>query len=243
MVHGLKLQAANSGLLTCQLFQEWRIGTMSKFGSLLKISALGAAVALSAQVNAATFQVPANYSLEVVDGQETGYNYSQFSRTLELGPGRHQLVLLFEGTFGNSSQSQLVQASDPIVVEIANMPADANYTFTYQAPDDVGRAHKFAREQQVTLVDADTHEPLPASAADYYILTTDAVSSNLRNYRIELAALGLLYAPAAHNSQQVREEVNAQGVRVVQVAPVLVHNDAGATDKAAPESNAAGNQV
>ena len=41
----------------------------------------------------------------------------------------------------------------------------------------------------------------------------------------------------------MREEVNAQGVRVVQVAPVLVHNDAGVTDKAAPESHAAGNQV
>lgn len=216
---------------------------MSKFGSLLKISALGAAVALCAQVSAATFQVPANYSLELVDGQETGYNYSQFSRTLELVLGRHQLVLLFKGTFGNSSQSQLVQASDPIVVEIANMPADANYTFTYKAPYYVGRAIKFAREQQVTLVDADTHEPLPASAADYYILITDAVSSNLRNYRIELAASGLLYEPAAQNSQQVREEVNAQGVRVVQVDPVLVNNDTATTDKAAPESNAAGNPV
>ena len=216
---------------------------MSKFGSLLKISALGAAVTLCAQVSAATFQVPANYSLELVDGQETGYNYSQFSRTLELGLGRHQLVLLFKGTFGNSSQSQLVQASDPIVVEIANMPADANYTFTYKAPYYVGRAIKFAREQQVTLVDADTHEPLPASAADYYILITDAVSSNLRNYRIELAASGLFYEPAAQNSQQVREEVNAQGVRVVQVDPVLVNNDTATTDKAAPESNAAGNPV
>ena len=123
------------------------------------------------------------------------------------------------------------------------MPADANYTFTYKAPYYVGRAIKFAREQQVTLVDADTHEPLPASAADYYILITDAVSSNLRNYRIELAASGLLYEPAAQNSQQVREEVNAQGVRVVQVDPVLVNNDTATTDKAAPESNAASNPV
>ena len=193
---------------------------MSKLGTFLKISALGAAVALTAQANAATFKVPVNYSLELVDGQDSGFNYSRMSRNLELGAGRHQIVLLFEGNFGNSDRAHLVQAANPIVVEIPNMPADANYTFDYKVPTDQDEAEKYAREQRITLINGNTKAPLNASEANYYILTSDSGFAILRNYRDDLASVGLLYAPAPvmaqMNTPQSREGVNEQGVQFVQ---------------------------
>ena len=102
---------------------------MSKLGALIKVSALAAAVALSAHATAATFKVPINYTVEVVDGKTSDFGYNRFSRTIELAPGRHQLVLLFEGVFGQARDSRIYQAANPIVIEIPNMPADASYTF------------------------------------------------------------------------------------------------------------------
>lgn len=192
---------------------------MSKLGALIKVSALAAAVALSAHATAATFKVPINYTVEVVDGKTSDFGYNRFSRTIELAPGRHQLVLLFEGVFGQARDSRIYQAANPIVIEIPNMPADASYTFNYDTPEDERQAEIYSRSQKINLINADTKAPLGQDEASYYLLTSDSGFALLRDYREDLASVGRLYAPAEVKAEIERDRsganVTAQGVPMV----------------------------
>lgn len=192
---------------------------MSKFGAFLKFGALAGALALASSAYAATFQVPVNYSVKLVDGQKSDFNYSRFSRELTLSPGRHQIVLLFEGSFGNARDSRFVQAGNPIVIEIPNMADSDNFTFKYNAPTSEQGAELFTRSQKIDLVDAKTNAPLSADKASYYLLTSDSGFVILRDYREDLASVGRLYAPAKvydeMRSNEARQSVNAAGVQTV----------------------------
>lgn len=192
---------------------------MSKLGALIKVSALAAAVALCAHATAATFKVPINYTVEVVDGKTSDFGYNRFSRTIDLAPGRHQLVLLFEGVFGRAQDSRIYQAANPIVIEIPNMPADATYTFKYDTPDNERQAEIYSRNQKIELINAETKAPLSAQEASYYLLTSDSGFALLRDYREDLASVGRLYAPAEVQAQIAQERsganVTAQGVPMV----------------------------
>lgn len=194
---------------------------MSKLGTFVKASAIASALALTTQVFAAsTFQVPINYSVEVVDGKTSDYGYNRFDRTITLQPGRHQIVLLFEGTFGVARDSRLVQAANPIVIEIPNMPDNQAYTFDYKMPRSEGEAEQYARAQKITLVNAQSKTPLSKDEANYYILTSDSGFAILRDYREDLASIGRLYAPApvvAEMQKQNSEgQVNDDGVLTIQ---------------------------
>ena len=224
---------------------------MSKLGAMLKIGALAGAVAISAQASAATFEVPVNYSVELVDGQTSDFGYNRFTRTIDLSAGRHQLVFLFEGNFGDANNGRLIQSANPIVVDIFNMPENATYSFKYVLPRTLDDAQKYAREQKVTLIDSNTEAPLNNEQASYYILTSDSGFSILRDYREDLASVGRLYAPAKVLEKMENENrygTNAQGVQFVQARSSGAYGQATAaaagvgvssTVVAARDSNAA----
>ena len=67
----------------------------------LKVSllALGALVSFNALADAG-FKVPVHYNVELVDGK-SDFDYSRFSRTVNLTPGKHQIVVVFKDTFKN----------------------------------------------------------------------------------------------------------------------------------------------
>ncbi|MCK0526754.1 DUF2057 family protein [Anaerobiospirillum sp. NML120449] len=191
---------------------------MSKLGALLKVSALAGALALASGAYAASFKVPVNYSVELVDGQKSDFGYNRFSRTITLSPGRHQIVMLFEGTFGNARDSRLYQAANPIVVDIANIPDNAEYTFTYNMPRDNREAEAYTRSQKINLINASTKAALSPEEASYYILTSDSGFAILRDYREDLASVGRLYAPArvfAEMANDDRTGVTAENVPTV----------------------------
>ena len=224
---------------------------MSKLGAMLKIGALAGAVAISAQASAATFEVPVNYTVELVDGQTSDFGYNRFTRTIDLSAGRHQLVFLFEGIFGDANNGRLIQSANPIVVDIFNMPENATYSFKYVLPRTLDDAQKYAREQKVTLIDSNTEAPLNNEQASYYILTSDSGFSILRDYREDLASVGRLYAPAKVLEKMENENrygTNAQGVQFVQARSSGAYGQATAaaagvgvssTVVAARDSNAA----
>ena len=229
---------------------------MSKLGALLKVSALAAAVAFSAHATAASFKVPINYTVEVVDGKTSDFGYNRFSRTIELAPGRHQLVLLFEGVFGNARDSRIYQAANPIVIEIPNMPADASYTFNYDTPEDERQAEIYSRSQKIDLINANTKAPLSQEEASYYLLTSDSGFALLRDYREDLASVGRLYAPAEVHAEIERDRsganVTAQGVPTVKArstsgfvsaAPMPVATGMSPTVPTAAAENAAAAQA
>ena len=229
---------------------------MSKLGALLKVSALAAAVAFSAHATAASFKEPINYTVEVVDGKTSDFGYNRFSRTIELAPGRHQLVLLFEGVFGNARDSRIYQAANPIVIEIPNMPADASYTFNYDTPEDERQAEIYSRSQKIDLINANTKAPLSQEEASYYLLTSDSGFALLRDYREDLASVGRLYAPAEVHAEIERDRsganVTAQGVPTVKArstsgfvsaAPMPVATGMSPTVTTAAAENAAAAQA
>lgn len=169
---------------------------MSKLGAFLKVGALASALALSTSALAATFTIPVNYSIKLVDGQDSEYDYNRFNRSITLSEGRHQIVLLFEGNFGNARSARMFQAANPIVVEIPNMPADAEYTFTYKYPRNEDEADVYTRSQKINLIDSKSKAALTAEQASYYILTSTSGFAILRDYREDLASINRLYAPA-----------------------------------------------
>ncbi|WP_294568030.1 DUF2057 family protein [uncultured Succinatimonas sp.] len=168
---------------------------MTNFNSFLKIGVTACALTFAANAFAdAQFKVPTYYSIELVDGSTNQYDYSRFNRTITLSPGRHQIVLLFEGQFGSMSEGRMIEAADPIVVEISDIQDGETYTFKYDIPRDENQASKFARAQKIQLTDLDGNA-IPESKASYYILTSESGFAILRDYRQDLMSLNRLYAP------------------------------------------------
>ena len=164
------------------------------FKAVLKAGAAAAAIACAFQISAAEFVVPVHYSVELVDGETSEFDFNKDTRAINLSAGRHQIVLLFEDTFGTSANRRLVQASNPIVVEITNIPADGSYTFDYPEPRGLEGAENYARTQKITLTQT-SGKPLAESEAYYYILASESGFSILRDYRQDLMSLNRLYAP------------------------------------------------
>ena len=69
--------------------------------NIVKTTVLTLALCCATSAFAGGFKVPPYYSIELVDGATSNFNYDKSTRTLSLEPGRHQLVLSFEGTFGS----------------------------------------------------------------------------------------------------------------------------------------------
>lgn len=185
-----------------------------KLKSIVKLSllSLGAIYALSSQ--AAQFIVPPHYNVEVVDGYKDDLPIK--GRTIDLDAGRHQIVLLFKDVFGGAQNGQMVQAADPIVIDINNMQQDDVYTFKYELPRTRAMAETFSRNQKIDLVTADGQK-LGADKASYFILTSDAPLAFMRDYRQDLMAVNKLYNKDNIEYNGVNS-VNSQGVQSVNVS-------------------------
>lgn len=176
---------------------------MFKVDTLCKAGVIAAAALFSATVLAAPqFKVPVHYSVELVDGETNNLPYSRSDRTITFdGTGRHQIVLLFEDNFGTQAESRMVQAADPIVIDIMSIGENDLYTFTYDQPHSLKEAELYARTQQIELRDGN-HKPLNPEQATYYILASEAGFSILRDYRQDLLSLNRLYAPRYVQGQE-----------------------------------------
>lgn len=161
----------------------------------IKVALLTIALGLSVSAQAAEFVVPSYYTVKLVDGMSSNFDYSKSNRTLTLSEGRHQIVVRFEGNFGTSSQQKFVQATDPIVIEINNMPQDAVYSFSYDKPYSLDTAESFSRNQAITLIDTKNNKNLTNNEASYFILQSEQGFTALRDYRQDLMSLNRLYAP------------------------------------------------
>ena len=169
---------------------------MFKFNHLLKAGLILAAATLSTTVFAeAKFKVPMYYSVELVDGETKNFNYQRSDRSIVLEPGRHQIVLLFEGTFGTKDNERMVQAADPIVIDIMNIEDNETLTFTYDQPRSVEEADLYSRTQKIDIIDSNRKQ-ITEDKASYYILASDSGFAILRDYRQDLLSLNRLYAPA-----------------------------------------------
>lgn len=161
----------------------------------IKVSLIALAAVFSVQAYADTgFKVPVHYNVELVDGIEDYSGYSRFSRMIELGSGKHQVVLSFKDTFKDGKDTKLVQSVNPVVINIEDLKKDQVVTFKYKLPSSIDQAQRYAEQQKITLTDSNGRE-LNKSEASYFVLTSDRGFTLMRDYKAELTSLGRLYAP------------------------------------------------
>ncbi|HAR80433.1 MAG TPA: hypothetical protein DCR21_06330 [Succinivibrionaceae bacterium] len=162
------------------------------------------------------FKVPTHYVLELADGISSPSSYSRMDRTVALNPGKHQIVISFKDTFGSNSDGHIIQAPDPIVVDIENLKP--NQVITLKVPHLITEydAEKFTRNQKVTIIDLATEKEIPASDASYFVMTSETGFTLLRDYRQELMSLGRLYAPSYVAGENRGIGMTAYGVPTVE---------------------------
>ncbi len=161
----------------------------------IKVSLIALAAVFGTQAFADTgFKVPVHFNVELVDGISDYSGYSRFSRMIELGSGKHQVVVSFKDTFKEGSDTKLVQSVNPVVINIENLKKDQVLTFQYKLPSGISQAERFAEQMKITLTDADG-KPVPQSEASYFVLTSERGFTLMRDYKAELTSLGRLYAP------------------------------------------------
>ncbi len=162
------------------------------------IKVLVALACMSFSVHAladAGFKVPVHYNVELVDGVTSPENYSRFNRTINLTPGRHQVVVSFKDTFGGSDDAMIVESTNPIVVDIMDLKPNQVLTFEYQIPSGLDQARRYSRQQKITLIDKETGKPVSKDVASYFILASETGFTLMRDFRTELLTLNRLYAP------------------------------------------------
>ncbi len=169
---------------------------MSKLKTFICAGMIAACAAVTTQAWAQSkFRVPVNYSVKLVDGQTSDFDYSKSDRTINFAEdGRHQIVLLFEGSFGGSRDQRMVQAANPIVIDIFDIRDGETFTFNYAMPANLRDAELYSRTQKIDLMTIDRHL-LTEEQASYYILASETGFSVLRDYRQDLMSLNRLYAP------------------------------------------------
>lgn len=161
----------------------------------IKVSLIALTAVFGTQAFADTgFKVPVHYNVELVDGIDNYSGYSSFSRMIELGTGKHQVVLSFKDTFRAGKDSKLVQSANAVVINIEDLKKDQVLTFQYRLPASIDQAQRYALQQKITLTDIDGRV-LPQSEASYFVLTSERGFTMLRDYKAELLSLGRLYAP------------------------------------------------
>ncbi len=172
---------------------NWEKHMLSK---KIKLSFIALAAVFSTHALADTgFKVPVHYNVELVDGISDYKGYSSFSRIIELGTGKHQVVLSFKDTFKEGSDTKLVQSVNPVVINIEDLKNDQLLTFQYRLPSNIDQAQRYADQQKITLSDIDGRA-LSSKEASYFVLTSDRGFTMMRDYKSELSSLGRLYAPS-----------------------------------------------
>ncbi len=165
-----------------------------KIENVIKSGLLAAAVVFSANALADTgFKVPLHYNVELVDGVDDPDNFSNWTKFITLTPGRHQIVLTFKDTFG-SSDSEMIQSANPVVIDIPDLKPDQVMTFKFDNITTKDQARRYASQQKVELTDIDGN-PLSGSEASYFVMTSETGFAMIRDYRQELMSLNRLYAP------------------------------------------------
>lgn len=197
--------------------------------TLIAIFALSS-IGVTLDASAATFKTPKHYSIILLDGEKVGGIFSS-EREVTLEPGRHQILVLFKGNFKKGKDRLLTSASNPIVINIPNMAADDEYTFTFPKISDYDAAQDYADKQVITL--KNHGQNITQEDASYFILQSEKGFQLDRDFKDELASLGLLYeAPKAIEASNKKEdslktcrESNMQNCPQVVVSPINASNN------------------
>ncbi len=140
---------------------------------------------MPASAFAATFEIARPYTLLLLDGQPAKSNMVNSKQQITLPAGQHQLVLQFEGSFRDQSESRLIRG-EPIVFNL-DLQADDNYAISFTYPRNYPEAERFLAQQKLQVIDKKHGS---AAKVDYFVLPKKEGLQIGRDYQQELTDLG-----------------------------------------------------
>ena len=131
----------------------------------MRVTLAALAVAgLSFGAGAATFEAPQPYQIFLVNGEKTASSITQSIHEANLNEGKQQLAIGYTKDYSNRSENRVLNG-DPVIIELENVPADAELTIQYDAPLNYLLAKQFLREQEtrLTVIDQNTGQKVAAN--------------------------------------------------------------------------------
>lgn len=122
-----------------------------------------AAAGLCFGATAATFEAEQPYQIFLVNGEKTANTITKNIHKVTLNEGKNQLAIGYTNDYSNRSEVRVLNG-EPVIIELDNVPADAELTIEYNKPLNYQLARQFLREQaaQLTVVDKRTGQPVEA---------------------------------------------------------------------------------
>ncbi len=151
----------------------------------LKLIATLCALVMPLTAFSATFEIPRPYVLLLLDGQSAKGSMVNSKQQVTLGAGQHQLVLQFEGSFRDHSESRLIRG-EPVVFNL-KAQADDQLTIQFAYPRNFQEAERYLKQQELKVINRNGQ---PASQVDYFVLPTKEGLQIGRDYQQELTDMG-----------------------------------------------------
>jgi len=170
---------------------------------------------------AATIEIPRPYVVYLQDGKSATSSALNAERKVNLSAGAHQLVIRFEGSFKDQSDTRLL-SGEPVVINL-DLKGDEALAIQFTYPRNYRAAEQFIAQQKLTFVDTKTGTPV---AIDHFVMPKKDGLQIGRDYQAELLTMGKGF-------QQVPAEVALATTAAVAAAvvPDAKSNAQGSVDK------------
>ena len=145
---------------------------------------------------ATSIAIPHPYVVYLLDGKPVQNDLFSSRSALSLTPGPHQLVIRFEGTFKDQSESRLI-SGEPVVINLSTK-ADQQLVIEFTYPRSYSAAEQYLKQQKLHILDKATGQVVKA---DYFVMPKKEGLHIGRNYQEELVAMGKAFAQPAARSK------------------------------------------
>ncbi len=162
----------------------------------LKLIATLCALVMPLTAFSATFEIPRPYVLLLLDGQPAKSSMVNSKQQVTLDAGQHQLVLQFEGSFRDHSESRLIRG-EPVVFNL-KAQADDQLSIQFTYPRNFQEAERYLKQQELKVIN---HNGQPANQVDYFVLPTKEGLQIGRDYQQELTDMGKAFQQTSMPTQ------------------------------------------
>lgn len=176
---------------------------------------------LCSMAYAATIEIPRPYVVYLQDGKSATSSVLNAERKINLSAGAHQLVIRFDGSFKDQSETRLV-SGEPVVINL-DLKGDEALAIKFTYPRNYRAAEQFIAQQKLTFIDTKSGATVNV---DHFVMPKKEGLQIGRDYQTELQAMGKGF-------QQVPTELTVATTAAVAAAavPDAKGSAQGAVDK------------
>lgn len=140
---------------------------------------------LCSMAYAATIEIPRPYVVYLQDGKSATSSALNAERKVNLSAGAHQLVIRFEGSFKDQSDTRLV-SGEPVVINL-DLKGDEALAIKFAYPRNYRAAEQFTAQQKLTFIDTKSGATVNV---DHFVMPKKEGLQIGRDYQAELLAMG-----------------------------------------------------